>query len=97
MVTTVAQSGFIINSRIHEMHELMNYYNNKLFFLQSLIEMTSKKSVKTILKESFVDVCSNTTAHAIPNIFRSDNIIIKIYWLLLLLLATGCSIYCKSS
>lgn len=54
-----------------------------------------RKTVKSILKDSLIEVCSNTTAHAIPNIFRTENWIVRIYWLLLLIAATGGSLYCN--
>lgn len=50
----------------------------------------------SIIKDSFVDCCLNTSAHAIPNIFRTTNWVIRVPWLFLFLVASGASIYCKT-
>ena len=48
-----------------------------------------------LFKEVLKEICSNSTAHAIPNIARTDNPIVKIFWFILLLGGTGAGIYCN--
>ena len=59
----------------------------------SLIEIKLKEKLKENTQESL----ENTTLHAIPNIVRSKEIILKIFWLILLLAFLGFFIYCNAS
>ncbi|CAF0900901.1 unnamed protein product [Brachionus calyciflorus] len=51
------------------------------------------KPILLILKETFVDFCSNSTAHALPSVFRSENVIVKIIWMILFFVGVGGCIY----
>ncbi len=53
------------------------------------IKLSLMASFKLIIVEQFL----STTAHALPNIFRTGNIILKIIWLLCFL---ACAAYCIS-
>ena len=52
-------------------------------------------SAPRIVKQTFVEACINSTAHALPNVFRSDSIILKIIWLILFLCGVGGCVYCN--
>ena len=48
-----------------------------------------------LFKEVLKEICSNSTSHAIPNIARTENSLVRVLWLILLLGGTGAGIYCK--
>ena len=48
-------------------------------------------------KESLVKVCSESTSHGLPNIFKTKNWIIRIFWLILFLGGSGAALYCKNN
>ncbi len=52
------------------------------------------QSLVSIFKLIIVEQFLSTTAHALPNIFRTGNIILKLIWLLCFL---ACAAYCISS
>lgn len=54
-----------------------------------------KITYSSIIKNSLFNVASNTTTHALPNILRTENLIIKLFWIFLFALACGGSIYCN--
>ena len=62
------------------------------------VKTKTKRKISKIIptfKEAFVKICSESTSHGLPNIFRNDNWYVKIYWILPLLGGTGAAIYCK--
>ena len=52
-----------------------------------------KKNVKLILVNQLKEFCLSSTTHAIPNIFRSENIFLKIMWIIFFLLSSGVCLY----
>jgi hypothetical protein len=54
-----------------------------------------KKEIIDLCKESLVKVCSESTSHGLPNIFRTENWILRIFWLALFLGGSGAALYCK--
>ena len=63
--------------------------------VEKIEHLKKPESSVTIVTESFKNICSNTTAHAIPNIARSEIKIVTILWVFLLLGGTGATIYCN--
>ncbi|CAF0735692.1 unnamed protein product [Brachionus calyciflorus] len=61
--------------------------------VEKIDHLKKPQSSVTIVAESFKNICSNTTAHAIPNIARSEIKIVTILWVFLLLGGTGATIY----
>lgn len=51
-------------------------------------------TIGQIIKSTFVETCSNTTAHALPGIFRSKYLAVKIIWLILFIIGLIASVYC---
>lgn len=58
-------------------------------------EHKEDENKKEVLKHTFVDVFGATTMHGLPNIIRSENVVMKAIWILLFIGGIGCSIYCK--
>lgn len=58
-------------------------------------ERKEDENKKEVLKHTFVDVFGATTMHGLPNIIRSENVVMKAIWILLFIGGIGCSIYCK--
>ena len=56
-----------------------------------------KKEISDLYKESLVKVCSESTSHGLPNIFRTENWILRIFWLMLFLGGSGAALYCKNN
>ena len=57
-----------------------------------------KRTISDIIdlfKESLLKVCSESTSHGLPNIFRTKNWIIRIFWLIMFLGGSGAALYCK--
>jgi hypothetical protein len=52
------------------------------------------QSVFDLFKESFIKVCTESTSHGLPNIFKTKNWIIRIFWLALFLAGSGGALYC---
>ena len=63
-----------------------------------MIEISHNKNFSLgfvdVFKESFVKVCTESTSHGLPNIFKTDNWIIKIFWLCLFMGGSGAALYC---
>ena len=53
----------------------------------------NQTSLKFLLKKTFLDYCSTSTAHPIPKIKNSTNIFIKFAWIITFLSATSYCIY----
>ena len=58
-------------------------------------ERKEDENKKEVFKHTFVDVFGATTMHGLPNIIRSENVVMKVIWILLFIGGIGCSIYCK--
>ena len=57
-------------------------------------EKETKKSAFEIYLETLKESCSNSTSHGIPNIARTDSLVIRIFWFILLIAASAASVYC---
>ena len=53
------------------------------------------RQVYEVFKESLVKMCSESTSHGLPNMFRTENLIIRIFWLILFLCGSGVALYCR--
>lgn len=49
---------------------------------------------KAIVKSTFIEVFSDSHLHGIPNMIKTENVIMKFFWLALFLCGVGCCIYC---
>ena len=54
-------------------------------------------SIIELFVESLEKVCSESTSHGIPNIFRTKNWIIRVLWFVLFLIGSGFASYCKTT
>jgi hypothetical protein len=54
------------------------------------------QSVFDLFKESFAKVCTESTSHGLPNIFKTKNWIIRFFWLVLFLAGSGGALYCMN-
>ena len=64
---------------------------------QKVEEKSKNGFVVDLYMEALRKVCSESTCHALPNIFRTDNWIIRIFWLVLFLAGSGAALYCKKN
>lgn len=69
--------------------------NNKAQLKQQEAEKTEDENKKQVIKHTFVDVFGATTMHGLPNIIRSENVVMRVIWIFLFIGGIGCSIYCK--
>ena len=74
--------------------------STKLFHSKSELEKMENnpkrgRQVYEVFKESLVKMCSESTSHGLPNMFRTENWIIRIFWLILFLCGSGVALYCK--
>jgi hypothetical protein len=53
------------------------------------------RQVYELCKESLVKMCSESTSHGLPNMFRTENWAIRIFWLVLFLCGSGVALYCN--
>jgi len=60
-------------------------------------EKGMKSNSIEFFKEAFAKVCSESTAHGLPNIFSTKNWIVRIFWLLLFFAGSGAALYCKET
>ena len=67
-----------------------NKQNSYLFKKKS-----ETNKINSAFKDAFVKICSESTSHGLPNIFRNDNWFIKVYWILPLLGGSAAATYCK--
>jgi hypothetical protein len=54
------------------------------------------QSAFDLLKEAFVKVCTESTSHGLPNIFKTKNWIIQCVWLVLFLGGSSAALYCRN-
>ncbi len=54
------------------------------------------QSVFDLFRESFVKVCTESTSHGLPNVFKTKNWLIRILWLVLFLAGSGGALYCTN-
>jgi hypothetical protein len=65
--------------------------------IKKVDEKSKRRNIIDVVIEAFSKVCSESTCHALPNIFRTDNWIIRIFWLVLFLGGSGFALYCKKN
>lgn len=63
--------------------------------LSSNISKEAKDDNKSIIKNAFFEVFGDSKVHGVSNIFKSENIFMKLFWLILLLGGMGCCTYCE--
>lgn len=64
----------------------------KLSKAMSFIEeppSTEPKSKQQLIKEAIYETAADSTAHSIPLIFKRESIVLKVFWFVCLLAATG--------
>ncbi len=54
------------------------------------------QSVFDLFRESFAKVCTESTSHGLPNVFKTKNWLIRILWLVLFLAGSGGALYCTN-
>jgi hypothetical protein len=59
------------------------------------IEIKKSQTFAHIFKESFHEICSNSTSHGIPNIVRATNFVTRLFWLIVVCAAIFGCIYCN--
>ena len=72
--------------------------NSNIFFKsnnnRNILKM-KKINLRQSFNESLIKVCSESTSHGLPNIFRTQNWLIRIFWTILLATGTSAALYCK--
>ena len=64
---------------------------------QNEIKPQAKKhsSPLSLFRQSLENVLSNSTSHGIPNIVRTENWLVKVFWAVLFIAGFSIAIYCK--
>ena len=52
-------------------------------------------SIKSKISKKIIDLVSDSTAHGIKNAFKSNNWIVKIFWMILFLISSSVASYCN--
>lgn len=64
--------------------------------LPFLVQIETKSKLQQI-KEAIHEAATDSTAHSIPHMFKRDNVILKVFWFICLLAATGVCAWMVSS
>jgi len=88
------------SSNESDKHEQIPKSNESEAIKEETENATNKKSMNLnnlfdLFKESLKKVCSDSKVHGLSNIADNQNIIIKLMWSILFLMALGTSIYCN--
>ena len=74
----------------------MKPLNAKPFITDNKEDSRLEEKAFNLFRESFVKVCTESTSHGLPNIFKTKNWAIRIVWLVLFLAGSGAALYCTN-
>ena len=64
-----------------------------VFITKSKMKKTS--SVIGLFNDKIVEIVSDSTAHGIKNVFKSQNWIVKIFWTLFFIVGSAAAVFCE--